>query len=92
MNADLETDAGHQYSAVYSTGTWESSRESHGQRRAAGPTFRLRYFILELHRRNHARTSGTGDHAHQDFLTLWNEADPDIPILEQTDAEYAKLQ
>ena len=30
--------------------------------------------------------------AYQDFLTLWKDADPDIPILKQTEAEYAKLQ
>ena len=30
--------------------------------------------------------------AYQDFLTLWKKADPDIPILEQAKAEYAKLQ
>jgi tetratricopeptide (TPR) repeat protein len=30
--------------------------------------------------------------AYQDFLTLWNDADPDIPILKQAKAEYAKLQ
>ncbi|MGC2422644.1 MAG: protein kinase [Candidatus Acidiferrales bacterium] len=30
--------------------------------------------------------------AYQDFLTLWKDADPDIPILEQAKAEYAKLQ
>jgi eukaryotic-like serine/threonine-protein kinase len=29
---------------------------------------------------------------YQDFLTLWNDADPDIPILKQAKAEYAKLQ
>jgi eukaryotic-like serine/threonine-protein kinase len=29
--------------------------------------------------------------AYQDFLTLWNEADPNIPILKQARAEYAKL-
>ena len=27
-----------------------------------------------------------------DFLTLWKDADPDIPILQQAKAEYAKLQ
>ena len=27
-----------------------------------------------------------------DFLTLWKDADPDIPILKQAQAEYAKLQ
>jgi eukaryotic-like serine/threonine-protein kinase len=30
--------------------------------------------------------------AYQDFLTLWKTADPDIPILRQAKAEYAKLQ
>lgn len=30
--------------------------------------------------------------AYQDFLTLWKDADPDIPVLEQAKAEYAKLQ
>jgi hypothetical protein len=30
--------------------------------------------------------------AYQDFLTLWKDADPDLPILKQAMAEYAKLQ
>jgi eukaryotic-like serine/threonine-protein kinase len=30
--------------------------------------------------------------AYQDFLTLWRDADPDIPVLKQANAEYAKLQ
>ena len=30
--------------------------------------------------------------AYQSFLTLWKDADPDIPILKQAKAEYAKLQ
>jgi len=30
--------------------------------------------------------------AYQDFLGLWKDADPDIPILRQAKAEYAKLQ
>jgi eukaryotic-like serine/threonine-protein kinase len=30
--------------------------------------------------------------AYKDFLTLWKDADPDIPILRQAKAEYAKLQ
>ena len=29
--------------------------------------------------------------AYRDFLTLWKDADPDIPILKQAKAEYAKL-
>jgi serine/threonine protein kinase/tetratricopeptide (TPR) repeat protein len=48
-----------------------------------------------------ARTSEGGDAnaarvralaAYKDFLTLWKDADPDIPILKQAKAEYAKLQ
>ncbi len=34
----------------------------------------------------HSRT------AYQDFLALWKEADPDIPILKEAKAEYTKLQ
>jgi serine/threonine protein kinase/tetratricopeptide (TPR) repeat protein len=39
----------------------------------------------------------TGDTAkasvqYQEFLTLWKDADPDIPILKEAKAEYAKLQ
>jgi len=30
--------------------------------------------------------------AYEDFLTLWKDADPDIPILIGAKAEYAKLQ
>ncbi len=30
--------------------------------------------------------------AYQDFLALWKDADPDIPILQEAKAEYAKLQ
>ena len=30
--------------------------------------------------------------AYQNFLTLWKDADPDIPIYQQAKAEYAKLQ
>jgi hypothetical protein len=30
--------------------------------------------------------------AYQDFLTLWRDADPEIPILKQAKSEYAKLQ
>ncbi len=29
--------------------------------------------------------------AYQDFLTLWKDADSDIPILKEAKAEYAKL-
>ena len=30
--------------------------------------------------------------AYQDFLALWKDADPDISILKQAKAEYARLQ
>jgi hypothetical protein len=30
--------------------------------------------------------------AYKDFLALWKDADPDIPILKEAKAEYAKLQ
>ena len=30
--------------------------------------------------------------AYNDFLTLWKDADPDIPILQQTKTEYVSLQ
>jgi len=29
---------------------------------------------------------------HQDFLTIWKDADPNIPMLKQAKTEYAKLQ
>ena len=29
---------------------------------------------------------------YKDFLVLWKDADPDIPILKEAKAEYAKLQ
>ncbi len=30
--------------------------------------------------------------AYQDFLALWKDADPGIPILKQAKAEYEKLK
>jgi eukaryotic-like serine/threonine-protein kinase len=30
--------------------------------------------------------------AYQDFFALWKDADPDIPVLKQAKAEYAKLK
>jgi eukaryotic-like serine/threonine-protein kinase len=30
--------------------------------------------------------------AYQDFLALWKDADPDVPVLKEAKAEYAKLQ
>jgi hypothetical protein len=30
--------------------------------------------------------------AYQDFLGLWKDADPDVPILKEAKAEYVRLQ
>jgi tetratricopeptide (TPR) repeat protein len=30
--------------------------------------------------------------AYQDFLAIWKDADPDIPVVKQAKTEYAKLQ
>jgi tetratricopeptide (TPR) repeat protein len=30
--------------------------------------------------------------AYEDFLALWKDADPDVPVLAQAKAEYARLQ
>jgi predicted Zn-dependent protease len=30
--------------------------------------------------------------AYKDFLTIWKDADPDIPVFKQAKAEYAKLK
>jgi serine/threonine protein kinase/Flp pilus assembly protein TadD len=35
---------------------------------------------------------GKARKTYQDFFALWKSADPDIPILKQANAEYAKLQ
>jgi eukaryotic-like serine/threonine-protein kinase len=39
-----------------------------------------------------AGDTGKAKAAYQDFLTLWKDADPDIPILKQAKAECARLQ
>ena len=63
-----------------------------------------RPFYQREHKRVHpleARTSQGADAdaarirslaAYKDFLTLWKDADPDIPILKEAKAEYARLQ
>ena len=46
--------------------------------------------------RSASRLTRTADNrlslAYKDFLTLWKDADPDIPILKQAKVEYAKIQ
>jgi eukaryotic-like serine/threonine-protein kinase len=39
-----------------------------------------------------ARDTAKAKTAYQDFLTLWKDADPDIPIFKQAKAEYATLR
>ena len=39
-----------------------------------------------------AGRSATARSTYQDFFALWKDADPDIPILKEAKAEYAKLQ
>ena len=36
--------------------------------------------------------AGEAKTTYHDFLVLWKHADPDIPILKQAKAEYARLQ
>ncbi|MGB2667096.1 MAG: hypothetical protein WAK48_24055 [Candidatus Acidiferrum sp.] len=43
-------------------------------------------------RLRHAGRHRQGQSCLQDFLTLWKDADPDIPILIAAKAEYAKLE
>ena len=40
----------------------------------------------------HQDTLAKARAAYQDFLTIWKDADPDIPILKQAKAEYAELK
>jgi serine/threonine protein kinase/tetratricopeptide (TPR) repeat protein len=42
--------------------------------------------------RTSAGDSAGARDAYRDFFVLWKDADPDIPILKQAKAEYAKLQ
>jgi eukaryotic-like serine/threonine-protein kinase len=39
-----------------------------------------------------AGESAKAKSAYNDFLTLWKDGDPDIPILKEAKTEYAKLQ
>ncbi len=39
-----------------------------------------------------AGDSAKSKNAYRDFFALWKDADPDVPILKQVKAEYAKLQ
>jgi eukaryotic-like serine/threonine-protein kinase len=55
------------------------------------PTCRLAQ--LQLGRaRAEAGDAGGARTAYQDFFAFWKDADPDIPVLKEAKAEYAKLQ
>ncbi len=54
---------------------------------ALGPTC---YVWLARARAQAGDTAGAR-RAYQDFFAIWKDADPEIPILRQTKAEYAKL-
>jgi len=55
------------------------------------PTCRLARLQLGRARAEAGDASGART-AYQDFFALWKDADPDIPILKEAKAEYAKLQ
>jgi hypothetical protein len=42
--------------------------------------------------RAYAMQGDSAKAAYQDFLILWKDADPEIPILRAAKSEYAKLQ
>jgi eukaryotic-like serine/threonine-protein kinase len=61
--------------------------------RGSGPTS-LNYVLAQLGLGRVQALAGNvagARAAYQDFLTLWKDADPDIPVLKQAKAEYAKL-
>jgi serine/threonine protein kinase/tetratricopeptide (TPR) repeat protein len=59
--------------------------------------FRYSYILRPLARLELGRSyvmsgdNNKGKAAYNDFLTLWKDADPDIPILKEAKAEYARL-
>jgi tetratricopeptide (TPR) repeat protein len=94
----------HYFVPVYVRGlTYLRARQGHEaaaefqkilDRRALGaitPVYALSYVGLA---RAYAVTGDTAksQKAYQDFLALWKDADPDIPVLKEAKAEYAKLQ
>jgi len=64
---------------------------SHRTMLANSPLFPLTHLQLARAISQSGDAAGTRK-AYQDFFALWKDADPDIPILKQAKAEYAKLQ
>jgi hypothetical protein len=58
----------------------------HGSTRGDAPTNRGSQPVTQTNALAKARD------AYQDFFNLWKDADPDIPILKQAKAEYARLR
>jgi len=48
--------------------------------------------LLSMKTRQSGKPYAKARAAYQDFLTLWKDADPNISILKQAKAAYAKLQ
>jgi hypothetical protein len=57
--------------------------------RTSGVTLRFSTAVAKIAR---ADATAKDKAAYQDFLALWKDADPDIPIFIAAKAEYAKLQ
>jgi len=55
-----------------------------------GPPRLARAYALDAAKDSAARDKART--AYQEFLTLWKDADPDIPVLREARAEYAKLK
>jgi tetratricopeptide (TPR) repeat protein len=67
--------------SAHGTGRFERVIETSRKAIAADPDFPFGYYGL-----------ASGKLAYEDFLTLWKNADSDIPILVQARAEYARLR
>jgi hypothetical protein len=52
----------------------------------------VEHALLSLLGQSHSSRRSPAKTAYKNFFTLWKEADPDIPILKQAKAEYAKLE
>ena len=63
--------------------------------RRVGASFNFRYALAQLglaHALAAQHDTAGARTAYQDFFALWKNADPDIPVLKEAQAEYAKLQ
>jgi len=56
------------------------------------PALAAEYYGIQFDRLVESGDGAKARAAYQDFLALWKDADPDVPILKEAKAEYAKLQ